>query len=326
MAVHRVGFKDRFPAILLTLSLLLPLDAGAGSTPDFEVPIADPAQPLTFIAYGDTRFSQNEDPWRTVPAARLALVARIARERPVALFMSGDLPLAGGTLSDYEVYRRETVVWRDAQLRVFPALGNHELSGCELAECLENWWSVFPELRGTRWYSVALGDSLYALSLDSNSSLLPGSAQREWFDAQIAGLPASVRFVLVSLHHPPVADVQKVLFADHNPRMNEESLTISLKQAAASGRVRFVVVGGHIHNYERFLQDGVTYIVSGGGGAPAHPVDRTDADLYRDPSFPNYHYLRFTLQGQTLTGTMVRLADARVPAWEERDHFVLRAP
>jgi len=39
---------------------------------------------------------------------------------------------------------------------------------------------------------------------------------------------------------------------------------------------RFLVSAGHIHNYERSVVDGVTYLVSGGGGAPAYFVERTE--------------------------------------------------
>ena len=47
----------------------------------------------------------------------------------------------------------------------------------------------------------------------------------------------------------------------------------------------------HIHNYERLVRDGVTYLVSGGGGAKPYEVERTPADLYQSRDFPNYHYV-----------------------------------
>jgi len=53
--------------------------------------------------------------------------------------------------------------------------------------------------------------------------------------------------------------------------------------------VKFVVIAGHIHNYERFERNGVVYLVSGGEGRRRYPVERTPADAYQDSSFPNYH-------------------------------------
>jgi len=108
------------------------------------------------------------------------------------------------------------------------------------------------------------------------------------------------------MHHPPVADVQTKLFVDHNPRPNEIALA-SLLEANRKSRVKFVVIAGHIPNYERFERNGVVYLVSGGGGAVPYPVERTPPDAYQDPSFPNYHYLKFVLSGETLKGQCIGL-------------------
>src|SRR6185369_6341134 len=112
-----------------------------------------------------------------------------------------------------------------------PALGNHEFVG-EARQDLENWWNTFPELRGRRWYSAQLGSRVYLLALDSDTSLVPGSEQARWIEKQIEVLPASVDFVMVSLHHPPVADVQTHIEVDHNPRPNEMALRDYLSKAA----------------------------------------------------------------------------------------------
>ena len=93
---------------------------------------------------------------------------------------------------------------------------------------------------------------------------------------------------------------------------------------AAHSAARFVVSAGHIHNYERLAQDGVVYLVSGGGGATPYEVDRFSNDLYRDTDFPNYHYVRFELRGNTFSGEMIRLQDyaARHPShWLPQDRF-----
>jgi hypothetical protein len=96
------------------------------------------------------------------------------------------------------------------------------------------------------------------------------------------------------------------------------------KQAAAS-RARFIVVAGHIHNYQRFLENGVTYLVSGGGGAKPVPVARTAADLYQDTNFPNYHYVKFSYNSTGLGAEMYRVQnpDSASPAWEIKDRFVI---
>jgi hypothetical protein len=304
----------------------LRVTAAQASGPDFIRENRDLSRPLRIIVYGDTRFTDPKETSATNPKVRRWLVDKIAEEKPDAVLVAGDVPWHGGVANDYDVYRAETRVWRDAHLFIYPALGNHELIGIE-RECLENWWNAFPELRGRRWYSVKLGDSVYILNLDSNSSLLPGSKQMEWIRSQLDHLPASVRFVFFNLHHPPVVDVQPNGDASHNGRPNERALAEFLAQTPEKSRVRFVVAAGHVHNYERFYQDGIVYIVSGGGGAKPRRIVRLPADLYQDRSFPNYHYLRFVEDGNKFVVTMIRVAnpDGATPRWEEKDHFEVQA-
>jgi hypothetical protein len=145
-----------------------------------------------------------------------------------------------------------------------------------------------------------------------------------WFEGEIATLDPAVRVVLIVMHHPPAADVQTVKLVDHNPRPNEMSLAEYLRDAAAHSTARFVVSAGHIHNYERFAQDGVMYLVSGGGGAAPYDLDRTAADLYQKKEFPNYHYVRFELRSGKLKGEMIRLEDyaaAGPTQWKSTDRF-----
>ena len=291
--------------------------------PTFTVPDSDLPTPLIMVTYGDMRFTTTSETEASNPAARQALVARVASEHPSALFLNGDVPYHGQA-EDYAVYRQETRAWRAAHLRVYPALGNHEFSGCSEALCLDLWWNAFPEVRSLRWYSVALGQTVLAIALDSDTSLLPGSDQRSWLEAQLAGIPPLVRFVLIFLHHPPVADLQVGDLANHNPRPNEISLAEYLRGVARHSKTRFLVSAGHTHNYERFFQDGVVYLVSGGGGASPYPVVRGASDLYQSGDFPNYHYLRLELRDNKVTGEMFRLADysAAAPAtWDRKDRF-----
>ena len=118
--------------------------------------IAELPARLVLVAYGDMRFTDTAETASSNPAARQALVAKIAAEKPAAIFINGDITWHGID-SDYAVYRDETRRWRKRHLRVYPALGNHEFSACLPEVCLERWWSAFPELRGRRWYSVAIG-------------------------------------------------------------------------------------------------------------------------------------------------------------------------
>jgi hypothetical protein len=216
----------------------------SGTGPTFSV--TPPKTPWTLIAYGDMRFTDTSDQVNSNPVARQALVSKIAEEKPNLLLLSGDVPFHGGEANDYAVYQSETKSWQQEGIQVFPALGNHELydprdrNGC--AHCMENWWNAFPKFRGRRWYSVRFGEA-YIVTLDSNLELTPGSAQGQWLEAQLKQLPEDVRYLFVSLHHPPIAD--PVRFDTlHNARPNEKALAQQLEAAAMQTKAKIVVIAG----------------------------------------------------------------------------------
>jgi hypothetical protein len=301
--------------------------ACAGEVPRRFRVAAPAAGTLTFVVYGDTRFTRRT---RVAdPLARRALVAGIAAENPAAIFIGGDLVYEGDDPADYATFRSESAEWARREIPVFPALGNHEYRNCraqrDASPCLENWWRTFEglPLRPDRWYSVALGDSLLALVLDSDSSLRPGSGQRAWLERQLSEADSDprVRFILILLHYPPVRDP---IF----PRGKDEGeVQRYLSAMAPQLRVRVIVVGSHVHNYERFERDGVVYLVSGGGGAKPLPVLRMSGELSRLATAVNFHYLRFALQEERLTGTMVRFDATGTAAnpWSEPDRFEVTA-
>lgn len=290
--------------------------------PTFTVPIQQKSPSI--IVYGDQRFTDPHNTRVTNPIARRLLVERIAKENPSALLLNGDVPYSGDNLSDYQVYSDETKPWRDAHIHVFPALGNHEFRG-NAEQALEHWWTAFPEMRNRRWYSVEIGKSIYSITLDSDASLEPGSDQQRWLDSQLRGVPNSTKFIFVNLHHPPVDDVQTGQNTSHNPRPNEIALRDYLEQTAPQLKAKILVCAGHVHNYERFFEHDVTYLVSGGGGASPAAIERTPEDLYQNKEFPNFHYVKFVLRDKTLYGTMYRLSkfDSAAPDFEVRDQFSL---
>ena len=86
-----------------------------------------------------------------------------------------------------------------------------------------------------------------------------------------------------------------------NPRPNEIALReLPIEDSPRSNHMRSSsVTTGHIHNYERLEVDGVTYLVSGGGGAHPYGVGRTAADQYsKNADAINFHYIVFRLNGK----------------------------
>ena len=133
--------------VVLCLTGFLSGPVGAAAT--FQIPDAALPEPLILVAYGDMRFTDTGETAASSPRARRALIAKIATENPAAIFINGDLPYHG-VAADYQVFRAETRVWRDEHLRVYPALGNHELSACFIASCLMGSLTWFPAAAARR--------------------------------------------------------------------------------------------------------------------------------------------------------------------------------
>lgn len=158
--------------------------------------------------------------------------------------------------------------------------------------------------------------------LDSDSQLKPGSEQRVWLEREIGGASARVKFILIVLHYPPVRDPV------YPTMLEEEEVARYLKRKASALHARVVVIGSHVHNYERYFRDGVTYLVSGGGGAKPVPALRLFGERSRLRTSVNYHYVRFVLDGDRLIATMVRFdagVDRSANPWSEPDRFELEA-
>jgi hypothetical protein len=304
--------------------------ADLSGAPTFVVKDFKQGDDLKIIAYGDMRFTDPANTYDTNPRVRKWLVDRIAQERPDALFVSGDLPFRGGVAADWQRYHEETEIWKSAALRVYPTIGNHELVP-EEDFGLPNYFAEFPWLGERYWYSVQIG-SVYLIALDSNTryqnrTLYPGSPQWQWLDAQLAHLPREVNFVFFLIHMPLINDMQSEVIADL-PESREIKLRHYLEEKSKQAHAKFVVVSGHVHNYERFEHGGVSYIVSGGGGAKPYPVYvRSPEDLYHDPGFPNFNYVVLKIHGKQADATMYRVIDpkAAVLGAEPKDVFTLQA-
>jgi hypothetical protein len=295
------------------------------TTPTITIAGLKPGGNLKIVAYGDIRFTEPSNTSVTNPRVRRFLVDAVAAEKPDALLVTGDIPYLGPNPDDWRIFREETASWRANHLHVYPTVGNHEITE-DRKTGMQYFFANFPDLQGHRFYSVRAG-SAYVLVLDSTARMMAPGTMETWIDAQFAHLPADTRFVFVLLHHPLIADVQSQFIANI-PGPEESRLRAHLEALAPSLHAKIVVISGHLHNYERFEHGGISYIISGGGGAEPYPVlVRGSQDLYRDRSYPNYHYLTFDIHGDQADVTMHRVADpdAANLSLEIKDRFTLKA-
>jgi Icc-related predicted phosphoesterase len=281
--------------------------------------------PFHFVAYGDTRFTDPSDTEASNPQARRALVQVIAEAHPAFISIGGDISYNGNDVNDWKVWDSETAVWRDEKIPVYPALGNHDLHGNQQV-ALANYFARFPALNNSRYYSVRAANALM-LVLDSSMDEVSG-AQGQWLTQQLDALPGDVDFVFLVMHHPPYtssSDEEKY-GGGHSARHPEQMLATMLESRQQKMRARIVVFAGHVHNYERHEHGGVTYFVTGGGGAHAYPIERAPDDPFRDKNI-NYHYLLAQVTHSRLKITTNRLdLSSGNGRWTKPDEVNIVAP
>jgi len=283
------------------------------------------SSPLRFVAFGDTRFHDPADKKAGSAAVRHAMVAAIDKQHPDFISIGGDIVYTGADSNDWQVWDSETELWRQHHIPIYPALGNHDLKGDEKT-ALGNYFARFPQLQQNTFYSVQLGNCLM-LVLDSGLDETTGP-QGEWLQREFDALPGTSDYVFVVLHHPPYTSSSddKEFGGGHSARAREQLLGKLLETRQPHMRAQIVVFSGHVHNYEHHEHGGVTYFVTGGGGAHPYPITRAATDLYQDPGV-NYHFLLVEVAAKQATVTMNKLdITGDRETWSTPDVVKIAAP
>ncbi len=141
--------------------------------------------------------------------------------------------------------------------RFFPSLGNHDwrtLGAQPYLDYFDLPGAGYESTSGNeRYYDFQLGDvRFFAYDSDFNEpdGHALGSQQAEWLRTELAASEAKWNFVY--FHHPPFSS------AAHG---STPSMQLPFKEWGADA-----VLSGHDHVYERVLQDGLPYFVTGLGG------------------------------------------------------------
>jgi len=143
--------------------------------------------------------------------------------------------------------------------------GNHDLGGNSTATRLAS---------PRRWYSFTQGP-VRVIVLDGNQP--SSSAQLAFLRRTLERTSEPVR--IVTIHQPPYTA------GLHEPSTTQQRLMVPLFRKHGVS----LVLSGHNHSYERIVTGGVTYIVSGGGGAQVYPCVRLPAGLKK--CAPEHHFL-----------------------------------
>ena len=170
------------------------------------------------------------------------------------------------------------------QVPFYPALGNHDVRTEDGAPYLAAF-ALPQEPGGERYYAFDHGPARF-WALDSTQSLRPGSAQAEWLARDAAA--SAARWKIAFFHHPPFSTG---LHGGHG--------AIRRDLVPLLARLGFdLVLNGHDHHYERFHpQDGVTYVITGGGGGLLYRATGGP----RTAAVANAHgFVGVTISGDTL--------------------------
>jgi hypothetical protein len=329
-----------FFGILFVCSLLCGF-RGYSQTPPVATPPAITVTPgtRTFVVWGDIRFTDPAQCDISDPDSRQTIVQAIAGvdPRPDFAVLTGDVVYHGHDSHDWDVFDKQTKPLRDAKIRIFPVLGNHDVDGGSgRRDFYKHFGDLknYPQLEKNVWYSLVYGDSVF-LMLDSQLDYRAGSAQGTWLRGMLKGVPDDLEFLFIVLHHPvmshaatrigrmPVCKGQRSAFvAPHGVDDNEKNLRVMLEEFSQSHPLtRLLVFSGHNHNYERYVDKRITYIVSGGGGATPYSIRRDPNDAYHD-SGPTFHYCKISMDENGLTFAMFKL-NPQDSSWKQGDAFQL---
>lgn len=238
------------------------------------------SQPIRFLALGDSasRWGELEKLEAHLPA------------RPDFVVHLGDIQYYASILETWQSWFRDAAPLLQAGA-FFPCIGNHEL---ELTGELEDYYLRLFASPGTgtpRWYRFSSGGVAF-FSLDTESSLAAGSEQVAWLTQALADAKTAPgwRMSVVFFHKPLYT------LSQHDPLTDVRAV---LEPLFVANGVK-LVLQGHNHVYERFEVGDVTWITSGGGGAPLYGTD-TNASSYandallRRAAASQYHVLEISV-------------------------------
>ena len=221
--------------------------------PDVPTPedVATPPGAWTFAAIGDYGAG-------TTHLAKVA--ANLARSGAKLVVTAGDNVYPTGRWQDYQ-RNWEPAMGAIARTRSFmPALGNHDM----YKDDLRPYFGHFPHLQGNAYYTfVERNAQFYAL--DGDQDIRPGSAQYRWLEQELKA--SKQPWKVLYLHYP--------LFGSSGEG-NEMSDAV---QPLAEKYGVQLVIAGHEHNYLRSKPlNGVTHLLTGGGGQRVYPFTSKMAD------------------------------------------------
>jgi len=195
------------------------------------------------------------------------LIKKLNADKSLSFAISaGDLT-GYGTLKEYKTYK---ALNKSLHIPVYQTMGNHD--------AVNGGWRNFWQEFGRPYYAFVYENAKFIV-LDNSFAQSFDAEQLAWLEAELANNLSEHLFVIM---HKPVFDPSEI-YKDHI--MSGRAIIEKLMKLFEKFGVDYVFTG-HIHGYAKSERNGVTYIVTGGAGAP----------LYLPPEFGGfYHYVKVTV-------------------------------
>lgn len=245
---HRIPFTNLKPGTTVHYDVLGGKPEGKG----YFKTAPEPGASFEFVVFGDTR---------TRHELHQKIVDAIVKRDPEIVVHTGDLVSDGTDTELWPIFFNiEKELLKKAAF--FPVLGNHERNSKQFYEFFDV---------STPYYSFNWGSAHFTiLNTDVGNVAISAAAKESFWAEQLKWLEddlakskkAEFRFVV--MHHPPFTAVKR---RQGDNRLASQTVPLFEKYKVHA------VFNGHDHNYQRHVVNGVTYVVTGGGGAPLYPVD-----------------------------------------------------
>ena len=272
--VHAVEIPDLKPATEYRAAVLSKPPESTAEVPAFMGEAWDPIHiqtlpetglPVRIVVMGDSGFGQ---------AVTQTMAQAMADQQPDIFIHTGDLVYnahqEGSPAGAYQFKWFQTLAPLLRTAAVLPVVGNHEMYDDALWEGRSYYFHAFPvfdqyldegggqpEAGRRDYYRVALGD-LQLLFLNTQE-LFGGQRRREqddWLEARLGDESFSASIVV--FHVPP--------YTSGRHKLDGTAVIRSWVPLFETYGVP-LVLSGHDHNYEHLFQNGVNYVVSGGGSS-----------------------------------------------------------
>jgi len=279
--------SQRFRAALGLVLLAASAVRGVTTRPLLPVPVASDAATLAaapdpahflFAVGGDNRATGRNVP---MPPTARQIFSELRLLRPAFSLWTGDAIYGSDdTVGEAQAEYRDFLAAADqSRTPLFNAPGNHEIYDRRELE------AAYEQNLGRLYGSFDYGNSHF-IALDTEEPGQPvgciGADQQAWLQADLEANRQAAN-IFVFMHHPLFPKKPYAGWADPTRRDAVHRLFVQFG-------VKYVFAG-HEHLYFKSVHDGVTYVVTGGGGAPNDAGPETGAFQ---------HYLLVAVNGQDI--------------------------